>query len=76
MVKNICKLRGKITEVYGTFGRFAKDTKLSEATLRKKINNRNSEFTISESLFVKEKLKLNKEEYIEIFFGNELEKEK
>ena len=57
MVKNICKLRGKITEVYGTFGNFAKDTKLSEATLRKKI-------------------KLNKEEYIEIFFGNELEKEK
>ena len=76
MVKNICKLRGKITEVYGTFGSFAKDTKLSEAKKKKKINNRNSEFTISESLFVKEKLKLNKEEYIEIFFGNELEKEK
>ena len=73
MVQNINKLKGKITENGYTIKTLADKIGICEATLRKKVNNNNSEFSISESLRIKEELKLSNSDYLEIFFGQKLE---
>lgn len=73
MVRNINKLNGKIAENGYNKKEFANVIGLSEVTLRRKINDENSEFSIAESLVVREKLNLTMQEYLDIFFGPELE---
>ena len=72
MVQNINKLKGKITENGYTIKRLASEVGLCEASLRRKINDK-AEFTLSETLKVKEKLHLTSQEYLDIFFGSKLE---
>lgn len=73
MVQNINKLKGKITENGYTMKTLSKEIGLCEVSLRKKINNNKSEFSLSESLKVKKILNLTTNEYVEIFFGSKLE---
>lgn len=73
MVQNINKLKGKITENGYSIKTLAPKVGLCEVTLRKKINNNNSEFLLSESLLIKEVLNLSNKDYIDIFFGSKLE---
>lgn len=73
MVANINKLNGKIIENGYNKKMFAEIMAITEATLRKKINEETSGFTIEESLRVKDLLKLSKDEYLDIFFGKALE---
>lgn len=75
MVANINKLNGRITENGYTKKSFAKEFGITEATLRKKIKEKDNDFTISESLKVKELLNLSNSDYLEIFFDNQLELE-
>lgn len=70
MVKNINKLKAKIVENGYSFKDFAKKIGFNETTLRRKINDPSFEFSITESLILKNELKLNKEEYIDIFLGS------
>lgn len=72
MVQNINKLKGKITENGYTIKTLAFDIGICEVSLRRKINN-NSEFTLSETLKVKDKLNLTGQDYLDIFFGTKLE---
>lgn len=72
MVQNINKLKGKITENGYTIKTLATEVGLCETSLRRKINDQ-SEFTLSESLKVKEKLRLSSQDYLDIFFGTKLE---
>lgn len=69
MVTNINKLKGKITENRYSLKSLSKEIGMCETSLIRKINNKNSEFTISESWKVKELLHLTNEEYLNIFFG-------
>lgn len=69
MVANINKLKGKITENRTSIRRLSKEMGMCEASLGRKINNKDSEFTISESWKIKELLHLTNEEYLNIFFG-------
>jgi len=73
MVANINKLKGKIAENGYTMKSLSKEIGMSETTLRRKINFENQDFTIGESQKVREKLNLNVEEYLYIFFNEELE---
>lgn len=73
MVQNINKLKGKITENGYNLKSLSKEMDLCELTLRRKINNNNSEFTLSESLKIKKILNISNQDYLEIFFGTELE---
>lgn len=72
MVQNINKLKGKITENGYTIKSLATEVGLCETSLRRKIN-RKSEFTLSESLKIKDKLNLSSNDYLDIFFGAKLE---
>ena len=72
MVQNINKLKGKITENGYSIETLAPIMKMCVTSLRRKINGK-SEFSISESLVVKDKLNLSNKDYIDIFFGTELE---
>lgn len=72
MVANLNKLRGKIKENGYILKDFAKDISMCEATLNRKMKN-DGDFTIEESLVVKDRLHLNYQEYMEIFFGSRLE---
>ena len=69
MVANINKLKGKITENRYSIKTLSKELGMCEASLSRKINNKESEFTISESWKIKELLHLTNEEYLNIFFG-------
>ena len=73
MVQNVNKLKGKITEKGFTIKALSSELGLCELSLRRKINNNKSEFSLSESLKVKEALQLTTDEYIDIFFGSQLE---
>jgi hypothetical protein len=73
MVQNVNKLKGKITENGYNLKNLSKAMDLCELTLRRKINNSNSEFTLSESLKIKKILNISNQDYLEIFFGTELE---
>lgn len=72
MVQNINKLKGKITENGYTIKTLASEVGLCEASLRRKINDK-SDFTLSETLKVKDKLNLTSQDYLDIFFGTKLE---
>ena len=72
MVQNVNKLKGKITENGYTIKTLATEVGLCETSLRRKINDK-SEFTLNETLKVKDKLHLTSQDYLEIFFGNQLE---
>lgn len=73
MVKNINKLKGKMAEEGYTMKSLSKKTGMSETTLRRKISFEEHDFTIDESIKVKKLLKMTDEEYLYIFFGEELE---
>lgn len=72
MVQNANKLKGKITEKGYTIKTLAPELGLCETSLRRKINEK-SEFTLSETLKVKNKLDLTSQDYLDIFFGTQLE---
>ena len=72
MVQNVNKLRGKITENGYTIKTLATEVGLCETSLRRKINDQ-SEFTLNETLKVKDKLHLTSQDYLDIFFGSQLE---
>ena len=72
MVQNVNKLRGKITENGYSIKTLAEEVGLCETSLRRKINDK-SEFTLNETLKVKEKLHLTSQDYLDIFFGSQLE---
>jgi hypothetical protein len=72
MVQNINKLKGKITENGYTIKTLASEVGLCETSLRRKINDK-SEFTLNETLKVKDKLHLTSQDYLDIFFGTQLE---
>ena len=72
MVQNVNKLKGKIIENGYSIRTLASEVNLCEVTLRRKINN-DAEFSIQESLEIKDKLKLSTQEYVDIFFGEKLE---
>lgn len=67
MVANKNKLRGKMAENEFTVSKLAKGLGKSEATVRLKINSDKYEFTLSESIKIKELLNLTDAEYLEIF---------
>jgi hypothetical protein len=73
MVQNINKLRGKITENGMSIDTFASKIGLCDVTVRKKMTKEKSEFSIGESLKVKEVLNLSTADYLDIFFGEKLE---
>ncbi len=73
MVKNINKLKGKITEGEFTMKSLAKALGMSEATIRRKINSKDGEFSVGESWETKQLLNLSMNDYLDIFFGEELE---
>lgn len=69
MVQNINKLKGKITENGYKPKAFADAIGICETSLRRKINDESSNFSIEESLKVKEILNLSNGDYLEIFFN-------
>lgn len=71
MVANINKLKGKITENRYTVKSLSEKMGMCETTLRKKINDENSEFYVSESWKLKEILNLSTKEYLNIFYGED-----
>ena len=73
MVQNINKLKGKITESGLSADSFASKLGLCRITVSKKISKENSDFSISESLKIKEILNLSTNDYLDIFFGSKLE---
>ena len=72
MVQNINKLKGKITENGYNIKTLATEIGICETSLRRKINEK-SEFSIAESLIIKDKLNLSNIDYLDIFFGSKLE---
>lgn len=73
MVQKVDRLKGKIVENRYTNKKLASDLNMSEPTLRKKINNDGTDFSISESLEIKRLLNLSTMDYLDIFFGEKLE---
>lgn len=67
MVANIRKFRGKMAENEYTITKLAKALDLAEATVRLKINSKKYEFTLSESIEIKELWRLTDAEYLDIF---------
>ena len=72
MVQNINKLKGKIIENGYTLKSMSAEIGICETSLRRKINDK-SDFSIEESLVVKDRLHLSTEDYLDIFFGTKLE---
>lgn len=68
MVKNINKLKGKMAENSYTLKRLSEELGITENTLRRKMNDESSEFTVGESDILRKKLKLTTEEFLNIFF--------
>ncbi len=73
MVQNVNKLNGKIAENGYSKQKFAKVLGISETTFRRKALTEKSDFSISESLLIKDKLNLSNQDYLDIFFGPKLE---
>lgn len=67
MVANKNKLRAKMAENEVTMQKLAKALGLAEATVRYKINSDKYEFTLGDSIKIKELLNLTDAEYLEIF---------
>lgn len=68
MVKNINKLKGKMAENGYTLKRLTEELGISENTLRRKMNDENSEFTVGESDAIRKMLNLTIEEFFNIFY--------
>lgn len=66
------KLRGRMVENRYTLKKLADSIGISSASLVRKINGM-TDFTVGESAKVKELLNLSNEDYLDIFFINELE---
>ncbi len=69
---NTIKLKAKIFENGYNIDRFAETIGMSATTLRKKVKGK-TDFQLGETISIKKKLGLNTKDYIDIFFGNELE---
>ena len=67
MVANKKKFKGKMAENEYTVSKLAKALDLAEATVRLKINSDKYEFTLSESVKIKNLWNLTDEEYLTIF---------
>lgn len=67
MVANKRKLKGKMAENEVTVAKLAKELGLAEATVRLKTNSEKYEFSLSESIKVKDLLNLTDSEYLDIF---------
>ena len=67
MVANKNKLKGKMAENEITVPRMAKELGLNDATVRNNIKSEKYEFTLSESVKIKNLLNLTDAEYLEIF---------
>ncbi len=61
------KLKGRITELYGTQGNFAKKVGISKNSMSKKLTCK-TEFSQKDIMLWSVLLKLNKDEYGEYFF--------
>lgn len=72
MVFDYSKLKGRIVEVFGTQGNFAKAAGMSERTLSCKLNNK-VPFTQPEMLLFSELLKINTSNLDEYFFAPEVQ---
>lgn len=73
MVKNINKLKGKITEGEYTMKSLSQAIGMSDATIRRKISSQDNEFSVGESWKIKQLLNLSMDDYLDIFFGEKLE---
>ncbi len=69
MVAKKNKFNGKMAENEYTVSRLAKELELAEATVRLKAYGDKYEFTLSESIKIKELWDLTDEEYLEIFIN-------
>lgn len=69
---NYNKLRGKIIEIFGTQGRFAKAMGVSERTLSLKLNNKTF-FSQDEITTISELLKIESNEIQVYFFEKEVQ---
>ena len=67
MVANKNKLKGKMAENEYGMSKLAQAMGLAEATVRLKMNSDKYEFTLSESVKIKNLLNLTDAEYLEIF---------
>lgn len=72
MVQNVNKLKAKMVEQGYTSRTLSYEIGVCETTLRTKINGK-SDFTLNESLKIKEILHLSTDDYLDIFFGTKLE---
>ncbi len=66
---NVDKLRGKIVEKRTTIGQLAPKIGIDKSTFYRKLNEEGKTFTIKEVELIVKKLKLTKDEAIEIFFN-------
>lgn len=62
------KLKGRITELYGTQGNFAKKVGISQNSMSKKLTCK-TEFSQKDIILWSALLNLNKDEYGEYFFS-------
>lgn len=67
MVAKLNKFNGKMAENEYTVSKLAKALNLAGATVRLKMNSDKYEFTLSESVKIKELWNLTDAEYLEIF---------
>lgn len=72
MVQNVNKFKAKMIENNYNFKSLSTDVELCETSLRRKVSGK-SDFTLNESLKVKDKLHLSSQDYLDIFFGTKLE---
>lgn len=71
MPYNYSKLKGKITEVYGTQSKFAKALEMGASTLNLKLNN-NSEWTQDEMMEAINLLSIPPEDVKDYFFTHQV----
>lgn len=69
MVANVGKFKGKMAESGYNNGAFAKAMRMSDVTLRRKINDADYDFSIGESVRAKKLLNMTDDEYLAIFIG-------
>ena len=69
MVANVGKLKGKMAENGYNNGAFANAIGISAVTLKRKMIDADYDFSIGESVKVKELLNLTNDEYLAIFIG-------
>ena len=72
MINNVIKLKAKIIENGYNVDDFAPVVGMCPTTLRKKLRGV-QDFKLGETLDIKKRLSLNNKEYVDIFFGSELE---